>query len=243
MNLNDMIYKRKSFRKYTAQPVDAATLEQIEAFCAQARPLDPAIKVRAEIINKENVKCLLPWITPQVIAIFSEETNGYLENAGFLFQQLDLYLQSLGLGSCWLGMGRLDSHAQSAANDGLGFVIMLTFGHPKDGETLRESIAQFKRKALSEISDQEDTRLESARLAPSSVNSQPWYFTHQGDVMHAYCVKQSFLKAKALGAMNRIDMGIALAHLYVEHPDTFRYFTVPDAPEVKNYGYIGSVTL
>lgn len=240
MQLSEMITRRKSIRKYKPEPVDAAEAAKIEAFCAAAKPLYPDIKVRTAIIGRERVKCILPWIPPQVIAIFSEEKEGYLENAGFLFQQLDLYLQTLGLGACWLGMGRLDKQAIDAQNDGLQFVIMLAFGHPK--EDLHRDISQFRRKALSEIADQADIRLEPARLAPSSVNSQPWYFTHEGDTIHAYCAKQG-LFAKALGDMNRIDMGIALAHLYAANPDIFRFFKADHLPERKGFGYIGSFTI
>ncbi len=38
--------------------------------------------------------------------ISSENTEGYLMNIGFIFQQMDLYLSSIGLGSCWLGMAK-----------------------------------------------------------------------------------------------------------------------------------------
>ena len=37
-------------------------------------------------------------------------------------------------------------------------------------------------------------------------------------------------------------MGIALAHMYVTNPDTFRFFAA-EAPELKGYAYSGSFTL
>lgn len=241
MTLQDMIGRRKSFRKYTARPVEQEVLDQIREFAAAAKPLYPDIRVRMEYISGEKVRCILPWIPPQSIAIYSEEKDGYLENAGFLFQQADLFLQSIGLGSCWLGMGKPEEKVKSRQSDGMKFVILLSFGYTPD--CLRESAAQFKRKSLAQISDREDGRLESARLAPSSVNSQPWYFSHEGELLHAYCVKQGLLMARALGDMNRIDMGIALAHLYVAHPETFAFFRAEQAPEVKNHAYIGSIKL
>jgi len=238
MELKEMIYKRKSVRKYSPNRVDETTINKINQFCTELKPLYNDIKVRAEIIDKENVKCICPWTTSQVVAVFSEEKDGYLENVGFMFQQLELYLQTIGLGVCWLGMGRLDSYAASSRNDGLKFVIMLAFGYPKD--ELRSDIMQFKRRMLSEISDKEDLRLEPARIAPSSVNSQPWYFVHDEDIIHTYCVKQGFFKTKALGDMNRIDIGIALAHMYVANSDTFDFFKTEEAQDVKGHGYIGS---
>ena len=234
MTRTEMIYKRKSCRSFTGKPVDGELIEKIMS--TDLMPLYPDIKVRWDIVSRNQVKCICPWTTPQLITIYSEEADGWLENVGFLFQQMDLYLQSLGLGVCWLGMGRLNPKTAPAVEE-MQFVIMLAFGHPK-GDQLRQDLKSFKRKSLEQISDQADPRLEPARLAPSSVNSQPWYFTHQGEAIHAYCLRKG-----AMGYMNRIDMGIALAHLYVANEDTFRFFTAESVPEVPGYGYIGSVTL
>lgn len=242
MNLYEMIYKRKSVRKYTGEPVDNRTLEKISGFCASATPLYPDIKVRSQIVTKEQVRFYFPWKTPQLIAIFSENKPGYLENVGFIFQQVDLYLQSMGIGACWLGLGKLRGADVAAAEDGMEFVILLAFGYP-EGNALRSDIGQFQRKTLSEISDTPDLRLEPARLAPSSTNSQPWYFTHEGNTVHAYRSEAGLLRHKMLGSMNRIDMGIALAHLYVANPDSFRFFTEAAPKDLKGYSFTGSFTL
>lgn len=242
MELKELIYKRKSVRSYTGEPLDENTIEKILAFAKNAKPLYDNIKVRAEIVDKKEVKCILPWITPQLIAIFSEDKDGALENAGFIFQQVDLYLQSLGLGACWLGMGKITPAVDNKANDGMKFVILLTVGYPK-GEYQRNSLSEFKRKSLVEIADRADERLKPAQYAPSSVNSQPWYFVHEDDDIHVYCTLQGLFKMKMLGDMNQIDMGIALAHLYVSNPDTFRFFKAENARALKGYEYIGSVCL
>lgn len=244
MELKEMIYRRKSTRSYTNEPVSEMTLQKIKAFSATVKPLYPDIKVCSEIVNKNEVKCFLPWTTPQLVAIFSEEKEGALENVGFIFQQLDLYMQSLGLGVCWLGMGKLSEQdaVDTKGDETLKFVILLAFGNPK-GSAVRSEITEFKRKTLTEISDRWDDRLEPARLAPSSVNSQPWYFVHEENVIHVYCVLQGFLKNKMLSNMNRIDIGIALAHMYVANENTFRFFKADGVQKVKGYGYIGSFTL
>ncbi len=234
MTLQEMIYKRKSCRSFTNAPVEESVIRKIRAF--PLKPLYPDIQVCWDIVSRVEIKCICPWTTPQLITVYSQEKDGYLENVGFLFQQMDLYLQSLGLGVCWLGMGKMNPKT-AQGKDGMRFVIMLSFGHPK-GEPLRQDGKGFKRKSLTQISDREDPRLEPARLAPSSVNSQPWYFSHAGDTIHVYCTRKGMESC-----LNRIDMGIALAHLYVANPDTFRFFRTENAPAVRGYGYIGSVTI
>jgi hypothetical protein len=86
---------------------------------------------------------------------------------------------------------------------------------------------------MEQITDKSDSRLEPARLAPSAVNSQPWYFTHEGDVIHVYCSKKG----------NRLDAGIALAHLFVANEETFRFFKAEHMTDLPGYGYIGSCNL
>ena len=241
MSMKEIIYKRKSVRKYKSEAVSEEIKEEVKTFFERAKPLYPEIKARVEILPREEVKSMFSWTPPQVVALYSEEKEGYLENVGFMLQQVELYLGTLGLGACWLGMGKPDVGAKKERADGLKFVIMLAFGYPE--EDPYRSPAQFKRESLSSISDQNDERLEAARLAPSSVNSQPWYFTHEGEVIHAYCSKQGLLKWIALGDMNQIDMGIALAHLYVENPETFRFFKAETAQERKGHRYVGSFML
>ena len=229
MALKEMIFKRKSCRSFTGVPVDAATLETIKAF--PMKPLYPEIKVHWDIVPRNQVKCICPWTTPQLITIYSEEADGYLENIGFLFQQMDLYLQTLGLGVCWLGMGRMNPKTTTVV-EGMKFVIMLAFGYPK-GDQLRHDLKGFKRKSMEQITDRPDPRLEPSRLAPSAVNSQPWYFTHEGDTIHVYCARKG----------SRLDAGIALAHLYVSCEDAFRFFLADRPADLPGYTYIGTVTL
>jgi len=229
MTLNEMIYKRKSCRRFTGEPVDGEGIEKILSF--DLKPLYPEIKVRMDIVGRDQVKCICPWTTPQLIAIYSEEAQGYLENVGFLFQQMDLYLQTLGLGVCWLGMGRMNPKTATAV-EGMKFVIMLAFGYPK-GDPLRQDRKDFKRKPMEKITDVPDPKLEPARLAPSAVNSQPWYFAHEGENIHVWCSKKG----------SRLDAGIALAHLYVANEDNFRFFKAEHIADLPGHSYIGSVTL
>ena len=110
---------------------------------------------------------------------------------------------------------------------------MLAFGHPK-GDRLRHDLKGFKRKSMEQITDKADPRLEPARLAPSAVNSQPWYYTHEGDdTIHVYCSRKG----------SRLDAGIALAHLCVANEETFQFFRADHITGLPGYTYIGSVTL
>lgn len=84
--------------------------------------------------------------------------------------------------------------------------------------------------SLEQITDKPDPRLEPARLAPSAVNGQPWYFAHEGETIHIYCNKKG----------SPLDAGIALAHLYVANMESFRFFKAENVAEVPGYAYMGS---
>lgn len=238
MDLKNYITKRKSTRSYLDTPVDNVTIKKIEDFILSIKPLYPHIKTKAVLVNKKDVKTIMPWFPTQAFALYSEEKDGMYENIGFMFQQLDLYFHSLGLGSFWIGLGKANNTVSEQIH-GMKFVILLAFGYPKDS-SFRTSSSDFKRKSLTEISNISDFYLEPARLAPSAINSQPWYFVTQNDVVHVYQIKRSALAPKMLKNLNRIDMGIALSHIYVSYPDSFKFFELNDFPCEKGKEYIGS---
>lgn len=229
MNLESQIYKRKSCRKYLDDEIDMAPIHE---FMSNVKPLIPEISYSYNILTKDEVSLKTRWSAPYYLAIYSEKKENYGLNVGFVFQQLSLYMQSLNIGSCWVGMG-------SVKEKNPEFVILISFGKSND---LKRDISKFKRKSLSKISDVEDEKLKAAQLAPSAVNSQPWYFKHTDEGYDVFKVKHNILKRKILGKWNDIDVGIALAHLYISNKDTFQ-FELKNKSDIKGYSYIGSVKI
>jgi len=233
--LKEYIYKRKSTRKYDMTPLNDAVLNDIKDFAKTITPLFENIKTEYSFATARDVKNMLLLKAPHYIIISSENRYGYLPNVGFLFQQMDLYLSSIMLGSCWLGMAK----PTEKLNTTLEFVIILAFGNSID--TPYRELSEFKRKPLAQISNTAEERLEVARLAPSGINAQPWYFVNDGDTIHVYCVKVGMLKAVVYHRLNMIDIGIALAHVYVSNPSEFAFTVEQNPPKIKGYSYIGSI--
>lgn len=230
LSLENQIYTRKSCRNYMDDEID---LEIIREFMKTVKPLNSDIDYHYDILLNDEVNARTPWKAPYYLAVYSEKKDNYLENIGFVFQQLSLYLQSLDIGNCWVGM------ASPKKKDG-NFVIMISFGKSDRMTRDRDS---FKRKSLSDISDSVDERLVPALIAPSAMNSQPWYFKHSDDGFDVYQVKQNILKRQILKGWNPIDMGIALAHLYVSNEDTFEFYKKSYFEEFKGYIYTGSIKI
>jgi len=232
MNLYDSIFKRKSTRKYDMTPLCDETLSEIENFAENLTPLYEDIKIEYEIVP--NVKNIMPVKAPHYFIISSENKNGYLMNVGFMFQQMNLFLASKDLGSCWLGMAK----PMKKLEKNLEFVIVLCFGKAIDSP-FRE-MSEFKRKSLSEISSGQDNRLECARLAPSATNSQNWFFVSKAGKIHIYQKKINPVKALIYEKMNQVDIGIATCHLYLatEHQGKKTFISKDNgAKELQGYTY------
>ncbi len=244
--LYQTIFKRKSIRKYQQQKLSVEELQEIEDFLKEAEVIDPEIKFETKIVDSDQVKSLIPIKAPHYLQFFSEEKGDYLLNAGFILQQLDLYLAANNLGSCWFGMAK--PKKEIIADSELEYVITLVFGRAAE-ENIRDSIEDFDRKTLSEIKEGNDhyDLLEAARLAPSATNGQPWYFKVEADQIHLFQNEPNFIKKFFYEKMNRIDMGITLAHLWlaaVEHDYNFNFKKYSQAPAVvEGYNYLGTVEI
>lgn len=230
MKLDEQIYLRKSCRKYLDEPVN---LDLIDEFMSNVKPLNEDIKYRYEFLKQNEVSSKMHFKAPYYLAIYSEIKENYMVNAGFIFQQLCLYLQSQGIGSCWLGLG-------SPKKKDSEFVILISFGKSDD---MTRILDEFKRNNLSKISDEVDESLIPAQLAPSAMNSQPWYFKHTVDGFDVYQVKQNIIKRQLLKRWNPIDMGIAISHMYIANENTFEFKIKDNFDELKGYTYIGSIKI
>lgn len=218
MTLYETIYVRKSTRNFKMDGVLEKTLEDIMKFEKEIESLDPEISTKIEIIKdtelKERYKGAMVAKAPYYLAIYSEEKEGYMINAGYIMEQMVLYLSVKGLGSCYQGAVKSKKN-----NDypGYKFVILVAFGFPKDmlhrekntATRLKlNQICTFK----SEMGKQLKTILEAARLAPSSMNIQPWRFVVYENRIHVFLKKPSGVFSPFV-KWNEFDVGIMLSHI------------------------------
>ena len=214
-NLYNAIFHRKSVRKYNMEPLANDILAEIKEYVNHVEPLEKTIDVEFSYISTNEVKNILPIKAPHYLCVYSKRTGNYLTNVGFMLQQVDLYLSSKGIGSCWLGMAKPTNGVPTQLN-GMEFVIMLAFGNSLD-PVHRSDLSQFKRKDLVEVGTAKgvDELLNAVRLAPSASNSQPWFITGDTEKLQIYRIKLGMIKAALFDKMNKIDIGIGLCHLFL----------------------------
>jgi hypothetical protein len=147
------------------------------------------------------------------------------ESAGYTGEGMVLEATALGLDTCWVaGLFRPDVAGRLAGVEPLEQVLaVVPVGHaPQDWSFEERLMTGFgrahRRKPLSELiggaweqdlPDWVRTAIESARLAPSAVNRQPWRFHFAADALTV-----SVDTAKLNHTISkRLDCGIAMLHL------------------------------
>jgi len=243
-DLYPLIFKRKSIRAYDMAPLDEKILQKISDFLHTLQPLRDDIKTEFKIISHNQVRRARKK-APYYIAAFSEKKAHYLPNIGFMLQQMNLLFSANEIGSCWQGIPKATKEVKENSN--LEYIILMAFGNAKE-PLYRMNVSEYDRKPLSKITDITGMKelLEAARLAPSSINSQVWFFTGNETMIHVYLSKPGFFRRFIANNLLQIDIGIALCHLKIaaEHFDkkaTISYS--PTAQSCPSIGYTYIATL
>ena len=211
-NLYDMIFKRKSFhlfRNIGDEHLTEDELKDIENQITKLKPLVDDIKIKIEIV-KDGTTCKRGQ--EYCILFYSEKKDNYLQNIGYIGEQLDLYLVSKNIGTLWFGIGRVEEKQV----DGLDFVIMMAIAKVDFPDKFRKDMYKSKRKELSEIWEG-NYYLDIGnivRFAPSACNTQPWIVESSENSLKVYRYKKKgkrgIMPEKMVVYYNQIDIGIFL---------------------------------
>jgi len=214
-NLYNMIFKRKSFhlfRNIGNEHITDEELQDIEREFNTFKPLVEDIKVKMKIV-KDSTTCKRGQEC--CILLYSEKKDNYLQNIGYIGEQLDLYLVSKNIGTLWFGIGKVEEKQL----DGLDFVIMIAIAKVDQDNKFRKNMYKSKRKELSEIWNGNDY-LDIAnivRFAPSACNTQPWIVDSKEDELKVYRYKKpgkrGIMPVDKVIYYNQIDIGIFLCFL------------------------------
>ena len=213
----ETIFKRKSFhlfRNVGQDKLSADELKGIEEAWAGFEKLYPGIRTAIRIVPSEKINSSRG--SEYCILIYSEKKENYLVNAGYIGQQLDLYLAAHNIGSLWFGIGKPDEPQY----DGLDHVIMIAIRKVNDESKFRKNMFKAKRKPLEAIWSGDDLGLaDITRFAPSACNTQPWFVKNEEGKLTVFRYKmpgkRGIMPAAAVSYFNRIDIGIYLCILEI----------------------------
>lgn len=219
MNLYEAIFTRKSVRKYKMESLDEEFHSHLRFFIKHLQAINYEIGVDIQMVdNTEDeirFKRMFQVKAPYYLIISSELIEGYLENAGYLMQQIILYLTAQNIGCCYQGKVKLDFALKSKLK--YDYVLAVAFGRgkteiyrePKRAKRLSErEIVVYKE----EVNETIKKIVKAGRWAPSAFNSQPWRFVVYSNRIHIFCKKGIFQK-NVLSNYKLLDIGVMLANL------------------------------
>ena len=204
LNYIDLIRTRHSTRDYEQHALTDADRAQVMEAVASAVPLSSTIHLEWKIADRSPMGC--SGLVYSECDMSDEELVEY----GYQGEQIILALLADGWGTCWYAMVRMPGSPCSItvgrpAAPGVRSVVMSALAR-LSREHIRKSLEQLVKDGIPEHSSPlVRTVLESARLAPSAVNRQPWNFEVTSDT-------QIVIK----GTVGRFpDIGICLANAMV----------------------------
>lgn len=120
--LYPFIYKRKSFHLFRNIGTGVISLEEqseiLEAY-KHFSALCPDIRTAIRMAPAEETTCRRG--EEYCILLYSEKKEHYLQNIGYIGEQLDLYLTRKNIGTLWYGIGK----TEESRYENLDFVIMI----------------------------------------------------------------------------------------------------------------------
>jgi nitroreductase len=218
MNMFDAIFSRRTIHHFLQEKLEWDVIDGILNFANSLPMLTKGISVEFKLVSniekKQGFHGPFTIKAPYYICISSEEKEDYLINAGYLMQQLNLYITSKGLGTCFVEALSPGYSLKSSMK--YKYVTALAFG--KTAETLYRNSLEAKRLPekdtviyKEEVTPDIRQILTAARLAPSLYNSQPWRFVVYKNRIHIF-TKKNYILSPLLDFNKMIDMGVMMAN-------------------------------
>ncbi|MCQ2408465.1 MAG: nitroreductase [Oscillospiraceae bacterium] len=258
-----LIRARRSVRTFDGRLLTEEHIEKLRAFAKTIKnPYD--IPVEFFFLDKAATGLSSPVISGETMyAAAKIKAVPHSEEAfGYAFEQLVLYARYLGIGTTLIG-GTMNREAFETAvlrESDERMYLVTPLGYPADKMSLKETamrtaVRADKRKPFEELFFENDfttslktdddtilDALEAVRLAPSAVNKQPWRIVKCENSFHFYVIHSKGFANEQAGDMQKIDMGIALAHFMMMTGGTLS-LTDPQIPVSNDTEYIATVTV
>ncbi len=251
VNLYNVIGMRRSVRDFQMKPIEDAVLIGLQKYQKDILGLYPDIPYRIEIScgleEKKQKRKLFTLKAPYYISFLTTGSKESFLNAGYIMEELSLYLATKGIGTCYQGMARIIKEQEE-----LQEVLVLAAGYPK--KYLYREEAEANRLPLSKVcvfkeepSKEIMTILKAASLAPSALNEQPWRFVVYGNRVHVFMQKEE-RGLPVMKRMHMIDIGIALNHMMITAEELWVEAELKESDNIssqsfKNNSYITSLIL
>ena len=230
--IEDTIRKRTSWRSYNGSTLSLDDRQAIESYISSDLKTPFGNKPKFHLIDyipgerKLGTYGFIQGAKHFVVGSINNASMS-IEDYGYVMEKIILYATNLNLGTCWLGgTFNKSGFAKSinlSENEFIPAVTPLGYGKEQRqliGKLIRWGAGSRNRNPWDQLFFNPDwtpfreinageysKALEMVRIGPSASNGQPWRIVIDDEMVHFY------LKIKpGYGAMNRLDIGIAICH-------------------------------
>jgi hypothetical protein len=240
-SVQNIIRKRFSVRTYSGESLAAEIREKILLYAGGLKgPFNVRTRFKLmDIAETKEITGLRLGTYGMIsgartfIAAAVEKKEHAMEELGYVFEDMVLYITSLGLGTCWLA-GTFNRSVFSKAFD-IGQDEYLPIVSPVGAAGNNRSLVDFllkpdrnakARKLWHELFFRDSFKnplgeaeagayslpLEMVRLAPSASNRQPWRILADNGNFHFYLSHTPLYDRRYPYDIQKIDIGIAMFH-------------------------------
>ena len=217
MTLLEAVSARHSVRKYIDKELSADIIAALQDKIAECNKVG---NLNIQLVQNET-RAFTGMLSygqfsgvKNYLVMVGKKSKDLDERVGYYGEQLVLFVQTLGLNTCWVGLSyRKVPEAYNVGKDEK-LVCMIALGY---GET--QGIGH-KIKSIEEVSNASDITpswfkkgVEAALLAPTAVNQQKFSFEHV--VMKNNCHQIRAKKGFSMIGYTKIDLGIAKYHFEI----------------------------
>lgn len=236
----DLIRRRRAIRTYSASPIPPETRRAVAEYASSLSKLrstgarflvidrlsDDSSRVRIGTYG------FILGARSYVVCVCRADRRNLID-VGYTFEDLVLFLTSLGLGTCWVGAtftrGRVTDDVQLDSGEIVPVITPIGYAGRLRGPVdviLKPTYSRRSRRPWKQLFFDGDLRspldetkaapyetpLEMVRLAPSASNRQPWRIIREGGRFHFYLRHDRAYAGMYSFDIQLIDIGIAMFH-------------------------------
>lgn len=244
-SVKDIIRRRRSVRTFNGAALRKEDRQKLEQYLETLdNPFDVPVEFR--FLDAKEYGLSSPVIVGTDLYIAAKVSRVPQSEIayGYCFEKFCLYAEAIGIGTVMLAatISRKAFEKAMEVRDAEVMPAASPVGYPAEKRSVRETLMRkglkaderlpfgelffegtFTESLTPEHAGQFRDALEMVRLAPSAGNKQPWRAVVCGDKVHFYEKKTKSMSDSPLGDIQKVDVGIALAHFDLALKETGTY--------------------
>ena len=207
----EAIKQRHSVRNYTDKKIETEKVECIKAKVAELNEKSGLhlqfVEDAGKTYNRLMNRAMGLGSAPSVIACVGPDTEDLDEKIGYYGEQLVIFLQQLGLNTCWAGTFNKNTiNAEVADNEKLVISIAVGYGETQGKERKSKDYSQVT-DARADAPEWFRKGVELALLAPTAINQQKFTIKLKDDDSVEFIDNG--------GILSKVDLGIVRCHFEI----------------------------